>query len=259
MIAGVEELSSEFATVEQTDVGSGFLPGAGGRGPGSGAVRVLRRAGYPSVSQFGLGYGFTPFGGYGGSGYASGFGSNPFSVAGYGSVGGYGSSPYGYGIGNGQVGSGYRSAGQLYNHAYQVGRPQTTTSFQPLYNIITSLPGWNAPAHRVRRRLHSRPSAPRTPPFDYNGKIIWPSTIPDDPASAGLRRAAEEAVRTVVHESKSTGHASVRPVIDAKNKLSAFEHKVLPAVKTKNSTDGAALETFFLDLDKALDALTYMY
>jgi hypothetical protein len=212
-------------------------------------------AGNPSVSQLGLGYGFTPFGGYD----ASGFGSNPFGVAGYGSVGGYGSSPYGYGLGTGQIGSGYQSAGRLYNRAYQAARPQTTTDFQPLYNVITALPGWNAPAHRARRRLHVRPSASSTPPFDNDGKIVWPSTIPDDPAAAGLRRVAEEAVRTVVHESKSTGHASVRPVIDAKNKLSAFEHKVLPTVKSRNATDGAALETFFLDLDKALDVLTYTY
>jgi hypothetical protein len=216
-------------------------------------------AGYPTVSQFGLGYGFSPFGGYDDSGYASGFGSNPFGVAGYGSVGGYGASPYGYGVGTGQIGSGYQSANGLYNRAYQAARAQTTTDFQPLYNVITALPGWNAPAHRARRRLHARASVSSTPPFDNNGKIVWPSTIPDDPAAASLRRVAEEAVRTVVHESKSTGHASVRPVIDAKKKLSAFEHKVLPVVKTRNATDGASLETFFLDLDRALDTLTYTY
>jgi hypothetical protein len=212
-------------------------------------------AGNPSVSQLGLGYGFTPFGGYD----TSSFGSNPFGVAGYGSVGGYGSSPYGYGLGTGQIGPGYQSAGRLYNRAYQAARPQTTTDFQPLYNAITALPGWNAPAHRARRRLHTRPSVSSTQPFDDNGKIVWPSTIPADPAATVLRRAAEEAVRTVVRESKSTGHGSVRPVIDAKNKLSAFEHKVLPAVKSRNATDGAALETFFFDLDKALDALTYTF
>lgn len=52
---------------------------------------------------------------------------------------------------------------------------------------------------------------------------------------------------------------SVRPVIGAKNKLTAFERKVLPAVKSRNATDGAAVELFFLDLDKVLDALTYTY
>ena len=39
--------------------------------------------------------------------------------------------------------------------------------------------------------------------------------------------------------------------------LAEFEHQVLPAVRTKNSTDGAALDTFFRDTDRALDALTY--
>jgi hypothetical protein len=46
-------------------------------------------------------------------------------------------------------------------------------------------------------------------------------------------------------------------VIDAKNKLTALEHKVLPDVKHKNATEGAAIETFFLHLDKALDVLTF--
>jgi hypothetical protein len=57
----------------------------------------------------------------------------------------------------------------------------------------------------------------------------------------------------------STGRGSVRLVVDAKNKLSAFELTVLAEVKTKNSTDGAALENFFLELDKNLDASTYAY
>jgi hypothetical protein len=48
-------------------------------------------------------------------------------------------------------------------------------------------------------------------------------------------------------------------VIEAKNKLSEFERRVLPEVKSKNATDGAALETFFLNLDKALDTMTYSY
>ena len=111
-----------------------------------------------------------------------------------------------------------------------------------------------SPSHIPRR-----PSTPLTPPFDDNGKILWPSTIPNDPAAADSRQTAEAAVRAVVHESKSTGHASVKPVIEAKNKLSAFERKVLPEVKSKNATDGTALETFFLELDKALDAMTYVY
>jgi hypothetical protein len=123
--------------------------------------------------------------------------------------------------------------------------------------FVADMLNFDAPEHR--RRLHPRPSASRTPPFDDDGKIVWPSIIPDDPAAASLRRATEEAVRNVVHESKSTGHASVRLVIDAKKKLSEFEHKVLPAVRTKNSTDGAALDTFFRDMDRALDALTYTY
>jgi hypothetical protein len=165
----------------------------------------------------------------------------------------------GYGIQTGRIGTGYFSSGLLYQQGYQAGRPLTTTNFQPLYSAITSLPGWNGPTHRVRRRLRSQPSFPLTPPYDNDGNIRWPSTIPDDPTSAALRRAADAAVRAVVHESKAIGHASIRPVIDAKTKLSAYEHRVLPIVKTKNLTDGDALESFFFHLNRSLDALSYVY
>jgi hypothetical protein len=203
-------------------------------------------------------YGFDGTPGYSiGSQVGLGYGSNPFSVAGYGVTGGYGISPYGYGIGNGQVGRGYQSAAQLYNRAYRAGGAQTVTNYQPLMNLITLLPGWNGPVHRARRRTHSQSSTPRVTTLDDTGKILWPSTISDDPETTGLRQVAEAAVKGVVSESKSTGHASVRPVIDAKKKVWAFKKRALPAVKAKNGTDGAALESFFLDLDQALDALTF--
>ncbi len=96
-------------------------------------------------------------------------------------------------------------------------------------------------------------------PFDDTGKIEWPSAISNDSATEKVRQSAEDAVRTVVRESKLTEHGSVRLVVEAKNKLSAFEHQVLPGLKNRNRTDGAAVEAFFFDLDNALDALTYRY
>ena len=222
----------------------------------AGARFGISGARYSLLSQLGRGYASLPYGGYRN---ASGFGSNMFSVAGYAAVGGYGYSPYGYGVGNGQVGSGYQSAAVLYNNAYRAGRPQTTTNFQPLMSAITSLPGWNAPVHRVRHRLDSQTSASRPSPFDETGKIVWPSSIPEDAATDSLRRPADDAVKSVYLEWKSNGHASIRPVIDTKKKILAFKHKVLPAVWRKNATDGFALETFFGDLDKALDVLTFRY
>jgi hypothetical protein len=183
------------------------------------------------------------------------FGTNAFAGPGVAGV----SLGSGYSIRNGGIGTGYYSSGLLYQQGYQAARPQTTTNFQPLISAITSLPGWNGPTHHSRRRLRSRPGLPLSPPFDSDGKILWPSTIPDDPASASMRRTAEAAVRAVVHESRSTGHASIRPVIDAKTKLSAMEHRVLPIVKTKNRTDGDALESFFFHLDRSLDALGDVY
>jgi hypothetical protein len=48
-------------------------------------------------------------------------------------------------------------------------------------------------------------------------------------------------------------------VVDARNKLSAFERVALLEVKAKNATDAAVLEGFFLYLDRALGALTDTY
>jgi hypothetical protein len=217
----------------------------------------------PTLDYFGLGESSTPLSGGGDYAGASGYVGNPFSTDGYGSIGGYGVSPYGYGVQTGQIASGYQPAGFLYSNVYRGARPPgTTVAFQPLYDVITAVPGWNRSAHRTRRRLRSVSHASRPSnvmPFDDTGKIAWPSTISSDSSTAKLRQTAEHAVRMVVHESKSTGHASVRLVVEAKNNLSAFERKIVPGVKTTNATDGAAVEAFFFDLDKALDALTYRY
>jgi hypothetical protein len=216
----------------------------------------------PTLKYFGLGEQSARLGGGGNFASASGYVGNLFSTAGYGTVGGYGTSPYGYGVQTGQVASGFRPAGSLYSNIYQAARPQTTVTFQPLYNAITALPGWNRSGHRTRRRLSSVSHAPRPSnivPFDGSGKIEWPSAISNDSATEKVRQSAEDAVRTVVRESKLTEHGSVRLVVEAKNKLSAFEHQVLPGLKNRNRTDGAAVEAFFFDLDNALDALTYRY
>jgi len=200
-------------------------------GPVRAQYGTLANAGYPTIDLYGHGYGSTP-------------------------VGGYGAFPYGYAPVNGAMGSGYQGAGQL-NQAAQAAVPQAPAAARPVFDVTTATPGWYTPARRARRRLRAQPDAPRTPPLDDAGKIDWPASIPDEPATTKLRQAADLSVRTVVQESKTSGHASVRPVIDAKNKLSAFERKVLPEVKTRSAADGTALENFFLQLDLALDALTF--
>ena len=86
-----------------------------------------------------------------------------------------------------------------------------------------------------------------------------PARSPTTPRSPSYAPEAEAAVRAVVRESKSTGHASVRPVIDAKKKLSAYERKVLPEVKGQERHRRRRPGAVLLDLDRALDAMTYVY
>ena len=84
--------------------------------------------GAPSVGQLGPGDG---------TGTASGispFDAGSFGGAGYGGLAPIGTFPLpGYGLSIGR-------------------RPQTTTSFQSVTNVITTVPGWFGPSHRIRRR-----------------------------------------------------------------------------------------------------------
>ena len=84
--------------------------------------------GAPSVSQFGPGYGT-------GTAYGiSPFDYGSFGGVYYGCLGGIGTFPLpGYGLSIGR-------------------RPQTTTSFQSVSDVITTVPGWSPAVHRVRRR-----------------------------------------------------------------------------------------------------------
>ncbi len=112
-----------------------------------------------SFSQFGLGYGA-----------GIDFGTTPFSYgslggAGFGGSGGIGESPSSLsGLSNGQIGGVYQSAAWSNLLPVPYARPQTTTAFQPVHNIITSLPGWSGSTHRVRDRHQARRSLPLAPP-----------------------------------------------------------------------------------------------
>lgn len=204
--------------------------------PGDGRGQFAAR--YPSLSQLGSGYGAA------GSGTAY-------------------PSP-GYGIRTGQVGLGFGSGYGIYRGGFSVPRAQTTVALQPLYSAITSLPGWSGPTGHVSRRVHHarrRSLDPPIPHYDRKGNILWPGILRDDstPTATALRRAADDAFRAVYHESKTTGHASIRPVIAAKAKLSAYERKVLPAIKDRSAPDGDALEAFFVDLDRSLDEMNAVF
>ena len=193
----------------------------------------------------------------GASGSAFGdYGSSPYS--GYGTVGGYGYSPYsGYGVAQGRIGTAYQGAGSLYQQAQRSTSPQTTRLLQPVYDIITSAPGWNRARSAARHR--PRPALPREQLLDDEGGIRWPAATPQGPLVAESRRAAEEAVRSVAAEAKKKGHASIRDVIDAKKKLISFARVALPEVKTRNAVDEASLESFIVELGKTLETFAVKY
>lgn len=194
-------------------------------------------------------------------GQFGGYGTSPYQY-GAGTFGGYSSTPYsgsGYSVSNGQIGSSYQAANRLFRPPNPSLAPQTTIALQPLYNTITPLPGWYGSSRNVRPRPHSLPNVPRDQLLDKDGKILWPSATPDDSATTGTRRAAEDAVRGVVSAEKTYGNAPVRQVVDAKNKLAAFAREALPIVRARNRADSDGLERFIVELGKTLQTMAVSY
>jgi hypothetical protein len=80
--------------------------------------------------------------------------SGPFGL-GYGTGIGYGVSPFNYGSfgGAGYGGLGWIGTFPLSGYGLSIGRrPQTTTSFQSISDVITTVPDWSRSVHRVGRR-----------------------------------------------------------------------------------------------------------
>jgi hypothetical protein len=176
-----------------------------------------------------------------------------------GAVPGYSSVPYGYRINDGRVGPGYQAAYRLNPRPYYGAAPQTVTDYQSLINAITSIPGWYGPPAHPDHPVRPQPSVPRTELLNDDGTIRWPGATPNDATAARARQAAEEAVRGVVQESRTYGHASTRHVADARNKLTAFARQTLPALKARNAADADDLERFIVELKKTLATLALNY
>jgi hypothetical protein len=80
--------------------------------------------------------------------------SGPFGP-GYGTGTAYGISPFDYGSFGGVYYGCLGGIGTfpLPGYGLSIGRrPQTTTSFQSVSDVITTVPGWSPAVHRVRRR-----------------------------------------------------------------------------------------------------------
>ena len=217
--------------------------------------------GYPSVGRFGgVGSGFGPYAGVGGFGAFGGYAASPYAYVGGTGVG-YGTFGYpglGYNSTNGLVGPGYLATNSLVAPTTIEPVQQTTVSLEPLYNAITSIPGWyGSPAPRPRPR--PTPRVPRDQLLSDDGTVLWPSATPDDAAVAGTRKVAEDAIRGVVSASHAYGQATVRQVVDAKNKLTAFTRRALPIVMARNAADSNGLETFIVELGKTLQTMAVNY
>ncbi len=193
----------------------------------------------------------------GGSGGDDRFMGKRMAQVGYPGAGYSYRAPYGYQINNGRVGSGYQAAYGLSQRAYMRAAPLTVTNYQPLINAITSLPGWNEPAGhgRVTHVERPKPTVPYDDLLGPEGKVRWPSAAPEGPA----RKAAEDAVKSAVAEHDKYGQATIRRVVDARNKLTEYLRESLLTVKAHNRADGDGLERFVVELQKTLATLAVNY
>ena len=210
---------------------------------GGGKAPAQVHRGYPTVYHYGNSLGIGAYGTF------SPYGAS-YSSLGYG---------YGYGIANGVQAPGYVAANRLYGRTIHTGGPLTYNNLQGLANLVTQVPGWNQTTGRPRSHPRPAPTVPREQLLAGDGQILWPTATPDDSVTFGTRRAADEAVRTVVVASQSAGHAPIRQVIDAKNKLTTFARRALPIVKAKNVADADSLERFIVELGKTLQTMAVNY
>ena len=63
----------------------------------------------------------------------------------------------------------------------------------------------------------------------------------------------------VVREAQDANNATIRHVLDARNKLNAYGRESLAGVKTRNAADAAGLERFIVELEKTLQTLALNY
>ncbi len=91
---------------------------------------------------------------YGFQGIPGNIAVGPFDPA-YGAAVAYGATPFNYGL-NGCAGCGGYGVFEAFpsgGYGFAGGRrPQTTASYQSVSDVLTSVPGWSGPTHRVRRR-----------------------------------------------------------------------------------------------------------
>ena len=185
-----------------------------------------------------------------------GYGSNPFAGANLGYGLGYGYSGYGQGFGLGGYPYGNGGYGNYGYRGYNsTPRPQTVTNFQPLIGAITSLPGWYGPSGHPHRPVRPKPSVPQADLLADDGSVRWPTAAPDD----AERKEAEAAVKSVVSEQKTYGEATVRRVVEARNKLSAYAEHAVNGLRQSNPADADGLERFVLELKKTLATLAVNY
>ena len=121
---------------------------------------------------------------------------------------------------------------------------QTITDYRPLIRAITSLPGWSGTPQAPHRPVRHLSSVPMSELISADGKILWPATIANDTKLTPARGAAEESVSLVAREQATYGQATIRHVVDARNKLTEVARQSLPSLKARDRNAASQARAF---------------
>ncbi|MBX6316146.1 MAG: hypothetical protein IRY99_25030, partial [Isosphaeraceae bacterium] len=92
---------------------------------------------------------------------------------------------------------------------------------------------------------------PRDKLMDDQGNIHWPASAP-----ATLERAAvDQAVKAAVADAHERGRASVRDIVNARDKLEAYGHPTLAELRSKSPADAEGFRHFLNSLDHVLSRM----
>jgi hypothetical protein len=130
------------------------------------------------------------------------------------------------------------------------GNPPRNQAMQPRYDVRKKTPRTVQSKDKQASRL-----LPRSQVLTPEGKVLWPAKAPAEGELGKSRAAVEEAVKAALKETEGGGKASVRSVVEAKDRLYAYGRPALEKASTQSRQAAQGLLHFFTSLERVLDSL----
>jgi hypothetical protein len=123
-------------------------------------------------------------------------------------------------------------------------------AMQPRYDVRKRTPRTVQAKDKPASKL-----LPRDQVISTDGTVRWPAKAPADGELGKSRTAAEEAIRAAVKETEGGVKASVRSVVEAKERLYAYGRPALEKASGQGRQVAQGLLHFLTSLERVLDSL----